>query len=233
MRRRDLPEAFLAVFVLLASIGCGGNQSPAAPSVTPVLPQPPAPQPSAPLPVPAENVVYLPAPARPANSATESIVGRYTLEITSRSASGLRCQQVPEHAKRRTYTADVDPFQDHYAVRLYDATFLRDGSRLGYGCSDRRLDMHGVCHQFILRRDGEEAVNVEMVPEDEWRGAEPWEVLIHESRLLALHGHGTGTVRNGRIEAAGVGGVWYGNGLPASDYSACGPAEMSWTFTRR
>ena len=167
MRRRDLPESFLAVFVLLTSIGCGGNQSPAAPSVTPVLPQPPAPQPSAPLPVPADNWIYLPAPPRATNGVTDPIVGRYTLEITSRSSSGLRCQQVPEHAKRRTYTADVDPFQDHYAVRLYDATFLRDGSRLGYGCSDRRLDMHGVCHQFILRRDGEEAVNVEMVPEDE------------------------------------------------------------------
>lgn len=94
MRRRDLPEAFFAVFALLALIGCGGYQSAAAPSVSTSLPQPP--------------------PA-----------------ATDRAAAGGACPP-------RTSS-----------------------------------------------------------------------VLIHESRLLAL------------------------NGLPASDYSACGPAEMSWTFTRR
>jgi hypothetical protein len=237
MPRRHLSHALTVSFVLLAAIGCGSYQTPTAPSVsTPLLPQPPdapVPQPTAPLPVPAENAIYLAAQPRPADFDKETFVGRYTLEIASRSSSGLRCQQVPEHAKRRTYTADIDPFEDYYAVRLYDATFLRDGSRLGYGCSDRRLDMRGVCHQFILRRDGNERVTVEMVPEDEWRGAELWEVLIHETRLLQLHGLGTGTFRNGRIEAAGAGGVWYGTGLPASDYSACGPGEMVWSFTRR
>jgi hypothetical protein len=237
MPRRDSLRALLALLVMLASIACGSDQTPTAPSAsTPALPQPPpvpVPQPTAALPVPAENAIYLAAPARPADFDKEPIVGRYTLEITSRSSSGLRCQQVPDHAKRRTYTADIDPFEDHYAVRLYDATFLRDGSRLGYGCSDRRLDMRGVCHQFILRRDGNERVTVEMIPEDEWRGAELWEVLIHETRLLALYGHGAGTIHTGRIEATGVGGAWYGNGLPASDYSACGPGEMVWSFTRR
>ena len=237
MPRPDPLMAFIVLFVALAAIGCGDYQTPTAPSVsTPALPQPPptpVPQPTAALPVPAENAIYLAAQPRPADFDKEPFVGRYTLEIASRSSSGLRCQQVPEHAKRRTYTADIDAFQDYYAVRLYDATFLRDGSRLGYGCSDRRLDMRGVCHQFILRREGNEGVTVEMSAEDEWRGAVPWEVLIHETRLLELYGYGSGTVRNGRIEAAGVGGVWYGNGLPASDYSACGPGEMVWTFTRR
>ena len=234
MRRRDLAKAVVSL-VLLAPVGCGSYQPPAAPLPSASVPQPaPGPQPTAPLPEPvrADNWIHLPAPPRAATSVTDPIVGRYTLEITSRSSSGLRCQQVPEHAKRRTYTADIDPFQDYYAVKLYEATFLRDGARIGFGCSDRRLDMRGICHQFILRREGDEAVTVEMVPEDEWRGAELWEVLIHETRLLSLYGRGTGTFRNGRIEAGGVGGVWYGNGLPASDYSACGPGDMAWTFAR-
>jgi len=231
-----MTRVVIIVFVLLALNGCDSYQPPAAPSAGTPLPQPaPVPQPTAPLPEPvrADNWIYLPAPPRLANGGTDPIVGRYRLEITSHSSSGLRCQQVPEHAKRRVYTADIDPFDSYYAVRLYEATFLRDGSRIGFGCSDRRLDMHGVCHQFILRRDGEETVSIEMVPEDEWRGAELWEVLIHETRLLQLHGHGNGTVRNGRIEATGAGGVWYGNGLPASDYAACGPGDISWTFTRQ
>ncbi len=33
-----------------------------------------------------------------------------------------------------------------------DATFLRDGSRSGYGCTDTRLEMEGVCNQFIISR---------------------------------------------------------------------------------
>ena len=222
------------LFVLIAVTGCDSYQPPTAPAAINPAPQPaPAPQPTAPLPVAAENAIYLPAPPRPVNAATDPIVGRYTLEISSRSSSGLRCQQIPEHVKRRTYTADIDPFRDYYAVRLYDAWFLKDASRLSYGCWDRRLDMQGVCHQFILRRGGDEAVSIEMVPEDDWRGAELWEVLIQEIRLVQLHGVGNGTVRNGRIDASGTGGIWYGNGLPASDFSGCEPGEMVWSFTRR
>ena len=140
---------------------------------------------------------------------------------------------MPEHAKRRIYIADIDPFRDYYAVRLYDASFLKDGRSVGYGCSDRRLDMGGVCHQFIMRLDGNETVTIEMNPEDEWRGAEIWEVLTQEGQLLAVTGRATGTARDGRILATGSGGVWYGNGLPASEYSACSEGEMSWTFRRQ
>jgi len=228
-------RAVVVLFVVSALAGCDSYQ-PAAPSAGTPVPQPaPAPQPTAPLPEPVrdDNWIYLPAPPRPTTVVTDPIVGRYRLEITSRASSGLRCQQVPEHAKRRTYTADIDPFESYYAVRLYEATFLRDGARVGFGCSDRRLDMRGICHQFILRRDGDEAVSIEMVPEDEWRGAELWEVLIHETRLLQVHGLGNGTFRNGRIEATGAGGVWYGDGLPASDYAACGPGDIGWTFMRQ
>ena len=233
------PRGTPAVFVLFALLACAcGSATPTSPSVTITPPAPapaPAPAPSAPLPigVGADNVIYLPPPARPPNSATQPIVGRYSLEIASRSTSGLRCQTVPEHAKRRIYTADIDRFRDYYAVRLYDATFLKDGRSVGYGCSDSRLDMGGVCHQFIMRLDGNETVTIEMAPEDEWRGAEIWEVLSEEGRLLQVHGSATGTARDGRILATGSGGVWYGNGLPASDYAACDQGEMSWTFRRQ
>ena len=76
-------------------------------------------------------------------------------------------------------------------------------------------------------------MTIEMVPEDEWRGAEIWEVLIQEGRLLQLHGRATGAARDGQIQATGTGGLWYGNGLPAADFTGCGPGEMTWTFTRR
>ena len=57
-------------------------------------------------------------------------------------------------------------------MKLYDATFLRDGPRIGYGCSDRRLPPGGVCHQFLMMREGNVTVSVTMTPEDEWRGSE-------------------------------------------------------------
>jgi hypothetical protein len=179
-------------------------------------------------------LIRLSAPTRPADSGSDSIVGRYTLEIVSHASSGLRCEATPEHAKRRTYTADIDAFRDYHAVRLYDAIFLKDSSRVGFGCTDTRLEMAGVCHQFILRRDGNERVSIEMapVPEDEWRGAEIWEALLPETRLLALAGRADGMIYGSSIAATGPGSVWYGNGLPASDYSACN-GEMSWTFRRQ
>src|SRR5688500_17586593 len=85
--------------VLPAVIGCESYQPPAGPSVSTPAPAPSPPRRD-------ENVIYFPAPLRPADSA-EPMVGRYTLEIVSRSSSGLRCQAVPEHAKRRIYTADI------------------------------------------------------------------------------------------------------------------------------
>jgi hypothetical protein len=77
----------------------------------------------------------------PPTSVADPLVGRYTLEILVVTRSGLRCEAVPEHARRRIYTADIHQFRDYYAVKLYDATFLRDSTRVGYGCLDTRLEM--------------------------------------------------------------------------------------------
>jgi hypothetical protein len=189
----------------------------------------PGPTPPAPTPVPAENVIALPAPTIPPTSAADPLVGRYTLEIVV-ARSGQRCEMVPEHVRRRIYTADIHPFRDYYAVKLYEATFLRDSTRVGYGCVDSRLETGGVCHQFIMKRDGDGAVSVKMTPLDEWRGSEIWE--IQDGRLIQLHGDGTGSIDAGPIVASGSGGLWYGNGLPATDVSGCNP-DIAWTFTRR
>ena len=108
---------------------------------------------------------------------------------------------MPEHVRRRIYTADIHPFRDYYAVKLYQATFLRDGTRVRYGCVDSRLETGGVCHQLIMKRDGDGVVSVSMTPLDEWRGSEIWE--IQDGRLIALHGHGTGSIdTDGRRRAA-------------------------------
>jgi hypothetical protein len=213
----------LVLCVLLAA-SCESARQPTSPSPTPGPMATPAPGP-----VTGENEITLPAPTVPPTSAADPLVGRYTLEIVV-ARSGLRCEVVPEHVRRRIYAADIHPFRDYYAVKLYDATFLRDGTRLRYGCADSRLEMGGVCHQFIMKRDGDAAVSVDMTPLDEWRGSEIWE--IHDGRLIQLHGYGTGTIDNGRIVASGSGGLWYGNGLPATDSSGCGP-DIAWTFTRR
>ena len=216
----------VALFLVLA--GCDSPTTPTAPELTS-----PIPDTRLPLPVDAANVVFVPAPAVPPSSATDPIVGRYTLDLVIGSRSGPRCETVPEHARRRTYTADIHAHGDSYAVQLYDATFLADGTRVGYGCRDRRLPVDGVCHQFLITRDGSETLFVNIVPEDEWRGSEIWEVLVQDGRLLQIHGQATGTARDGRIEAAGTGGLWYGNGLPATISSGCGPGDLYLNFARR
>ena len=71
-----------------------------------------------------------------------------------------------------------------------------------------------------------------MVPEDEWRGSEVWEVLP-DGYLLAIHGQATGVAGEERIEVKGSGGVWYGNGLPATNGGACSTDNLHLTFTRR
>jgi hypothetical protein len=72
------------------------------------------------------------------------------LKFSSSLVQICAAEAVPEHARRRIYAADIHPFRDYYAVKLYDATFLRDGTRVGYGCVDIRLEMGGVC----LKRTG-------------------------------------------------------------------------------
>ena len=221
----------VAVLVLSLAWACDSARPPTSPA--PTTPPVPIPPPAPPLPVDAANMINLPAPAAPPSSATDPIVGRYTLEIVAPSSSDVSCAAVPAHARRRIYTADIQPFRDYYAVHLYDATFLRDRPSIGYGCFDTRLEMGGVCHQFIMKRETNSMLSLVITPEDEWRGSEIWEVLVEDARLLQISGNATGTVNGGRISATGRGSFWYGNGLPASDVSACGPGDIALTFTRR
>jgi len=216
----------VAVLIVALMSACNG---PSTPTPTPTPTPPPSPPP---LPVDPANVVSLSAPAAAPSSTTDPIVGRYTLEIVAGAGSGLRCEAVPEYAKRRTYTADIDDLGGSYAVKLYDATFLRDGPRVRYGCTDRRLPPGGVCHQFLMMREGNLTVSVTITPEDEWRGSEIWEVLP-DGYLLAIYGRASGSAGNGRIEASGSGGVWYGNGIPAPNFAACSEGDLHLNFTRR
>jgi len=224
---RSLPALLLCVSL---AASCESVRPPTSPSATPSATPVPTPTPAPGAPVAAENVITLPAPAMLPTSAADPLVGRYTLEIVV-ARSGLRCEVMPEHVRHRSYTADIHQFRDYYAVKLYDATFLRDDARVGYGCFDSRLEMGGVCHQFIMKRAGAGAVSVDMTPLDDWRGSEIWE--IQDGRLIALYGSGTGSIDEGRIVASGSGGLWYGNGIPATDASGCGPGDIAWTFMRR
>lgn len=219
----------LGVCLALAA-SCESARQPTSPSEITSSPpiSAPAPPPAPAIPVPSENVISLRPPITTPSSDQDPLIGRYRLEIVV-ARSGDRCERVPEHVRHRIYTADIHPFRDYYAVKLYDATFLRDAQRVGYGCDDSRLEMGGVCHQFIMRRDGDRAVSVTMSSLDEWRGSEIWE--IQDNRLIQLYGHGVGSVDAGRIVASGSGGLWYGNGLPATDFSVCSP-DIAWTFTR-
>lgn len=88
-----------------------------------------------------------------------------------------------------------------------------------------------MCHQFMMKRAGDGAVSVDMTPLNEWRGSEIWE--IQDGRLIQFYGGGTGSIDARRIVASGTGGLWYGNGIPATDSSGCGPGDIAWTFTRR
>ena len=225
----------LILSVLLLTLGCGSSQPTApvasvAPSPAPAPGNPP-PAPAAPaqLPVPERNTVFLAAPAPQAS--TDAIVGRYSLDIALTNGSGPRCTTVPEDAKRRTYTADITSRGDYYAVLLYDARFLRDASNLGFGCADRRLNMGGVCHQFVMYREGASNVSASIVAEDEWRGSEIWEVLP-DGRLLQLTGVAYGSFEVGQIRASGKGNAWYGDGLPANEYASC-QGEINLAFTKR
>ena len=221
----------VAVLIVAPVSACNAPSTPTTPTPPPA-PSTPTPPPSPPsLPVDPANVVSLPAPAAAPFFPADPIIGRYSLEIVAGSGSGQRCGAVPDYAKRRTYTADIHDLGGRYAVKLYDATFLRDGPRIGYGCSDRRLPPDGVCNQFLMMRE-ENIVSVTITPEDEWRGSEIWEVLP-DGYLLAIQGSATGSAGNGRIEASGTGGVWYGNGIPASNVAGCSLGDLRLNFTRR
>lgn len=222
----------LAILIgaLVIPAACGAP--PAGPSPTPT-PTPTPTTPSVLRPVAEGNMVFLTPPPLPPRSESDALVGRYSLEIAATSTSGARCSNVPEHAKRRSYTADIEPFRTYYAVKLYGATFLRDGTSIGYGCSDSRLEMGGICHQFIMQREKDSTVSVVMEPENEWRGSEIWEVLTGEGYVLQFLGLATGTFSDTGIVASGTGSVWYGNGIPASAGGACGQGPLSLTFMRR
>ncbi len=140
---------------------------------------------------------------------------------------------MPESAARRTYTADIHAVQTWYAVKLFDAQFLTDGARVSYGCRDPRLPQgeFAVCHQFLL--EGNPAsLKATMSADDEWRGKEVWEFLP-DGFVLQIGGGPTGSRRDGRIELAGTGHLWYGNGLPASTYHACTVDHLRLTFMPR
>ena len=223
----------LSVAVLIGSTGvaaaCGA--SPSAPSTPPMVT--PFVTPSPGLPVNVANVIALSAPGTPPSSPTDPLVGRYTLDIESASTAGTRCTSIPSQARRRAYTADIHPFRTYYAVKLYDGTFLRDDTRVGYSCSDSRLENGGICNQFILQRGEGSSLSIVMENEDERRGGQIWEVLVSEIQLLAVFGAATGSFDDGRISATGNGGLWYGNGLPASVFAGCDRGAMTWSFRRR
>lgn len=177
--------------------------------------------------------MFLAAPATAPHGPLNSLVGRYQLEIDAGARSGTGCDRVPESATRRQYTADIADVGARYAVKLYEASFLADSSRVSYGCRDPRLPQSGnaVCHQFLLTREGDD-ITVTAQAEDEWRGSEIWESLS-DGFLLAIVGRATGVVRDGRIEATGNGTIWYGNGLPATTYYGCQSAALRFTLSPR
>ncbi len=202
-------RSIVVAAVVLATLACDSQRPPTGPSVG----------------IPPFG--FLPAPPA-APTSSDPLVGRYALDIAVAASS---CESIPAHLQRRTYIADIHDHEDRYAVKLYDASFLSDGSAVSYGCRDRRLPYDGVCHMFLMRRDGNSTVSVTMSAEDEGRGSEIWELLAY-GRLLAIVGQATGLVRDGRIEAAGPGGLWWGNGLPATESYGC-RGELQLTFTRR
>ena len=89
----------------------------------------------------------------------------------------------------------------------------------------------GLGEAFLLTGDPE-AINLTLTAHDDWRGGGIWEFLP-DNFLLAITGHAAGAMRDGRIEATGIGSLWYGNGLPASQHTGCGSVELRLTFTPR
>ena len=126
--------------------------------------------------------------------------------ICRRLGFGSKVRGVPESAAPDLYGGHRRP-RRRYAAKLYDATLLRDAPRIGYGCSDRRRPPGGVCHQFLMMREG----NFTVCDHDARGRVEGQRNLGGPSGRLfaAIHGHATGSAGNGRIEASGTGGVWY------------------------
>ncbi len=183
-RHRWPGVSWLLLTILLLGLGCGTPTTPslssAAPAISPppsppTSPAPPPPPPPPPPSVGSLNIVYLPAPADPPASATDPLVGRYVLDIEAQARSGPRCELLPEYATRRTFTADIHPVADRYAVRLYDAAFLADTPRIGYGCLGLAAPKEGfeACHQFLLAGDAS-SLSMTIQAEDEWRENEIW-----------------------------------------------------------
>ena len=213
---KTLPLVCLAI-ALLPVIGCRSYQPPAAPSLSGsgVHPAPPSP-PAAPAPT------SEPAPASPG----AAIVGRYSLEI---AGWGPSCDAVPEHARRRTYSAEIHDLGDTVAVKLFDAQFLSGGS-----CRDPRLPQAGTpsCNQFLASREGD-MWSFHIGSENEFDGNEIWEGLP-DGYLLQIIGDATGRAKqDGEIQAMGPGGFWYGDGRPASHFVGCRTDYFRLTFSPR
>ena len=217
--------ACIVTLLLSTTITSGCSQTPVTPTPTPTPSPSPGTQPFA------LNTVQLAAPPAPARSAANPLVGRYQLDIVAEARTGTSCGSVPSYATRRTYTADIDEAGAYCSVKLYDARFLSDAQHVSYGCRDSRLPQSGnaVCHQFLLSGNVD-AINLTLQAEDDWRGTEIWESLP-DGFLLATVGKATGALRDGRIEAIGTGSLWYGNGLPATQFFACQSGDLRFTFT--
>ena len=199
------------IALLLAVTGCDSNHPP------PTAPNPPPTMMGSPIPPP-------PAPSAP----TDSIVGRYKLDLTV----GPACGSVPEAARNRTYTATVDSAGGtNYVVTLSDASFLS-----GPICTaaPSRLD----CNQFQASRAGD-LLRFDLINEnDDGHGGHIVE-QVPPGTWIELIGSGTGRMpaQDGIITATGSANVWYcrtvsGYPFPCVLPVGCQSADFRLTFTR-
>jgi hypothetical protein len=192
------------IALLVAVTGCESSHPP------PTAPNPPPTMMGSPIPTP-------PEPSAP----TDSIVGRYKLDLTV----GSECGAVPDAARSRTYTATIDSTGGtNYVVTLSDASFLSGPictaapSRLG-------------CHQFQASRAGD-LLRFDLINEnDDGHGGHIVE-QIPPGTWIELTGSGTGRMQgqDGTITASGSASVWYcptvsGYPFPCRSHVGCRPGD--------
>jgi hypothetical protein len=199
------------IALLVAVTACDSTHPP------PTAPSPPATMMGSPIPTPPEP-----------NSPTDSLVGRYTLDLTV----GPECGSVPEAARNRTYTATiVSAGGANYVVTLSEASFLSGlictaPSRLG--CNQFQASRAGDLLRFDLineNDDGHGGHIVEQVPPGTW---------------IEVIGSGTGRMQeqDGMITTTGSATVWYcptvsGYPFPCVSPVGCESGALRLTFTRR
>ena len=144
---------------------------------------------------------------------------------------GPECREVPEVARRRTYSATIEATgNSNYVVSLSGGVFLT-------GAICTFAPAHLGCNQFPASRISD-ALHFNLINEnDDGHGGHIVE-QIPQAGWIEVIGDLRGGIDSGTISAQGSGSLWYcssraGYPFPCASYAGCAVNDLRLTFARQ